>query len=136
MTDNLNVLIVDDSADLRELISMVIERHPGRWRVVGTAAEGQQAVERARTSQPDLVLLDIAMPVMDGMQALPLIREACPAAVVVMLSGYPFAVAGQGALSAGAHGYLEKSDLVKSLVPRIELILDGVSHAGSEDRVS
>jgi CheY-like chemotaxis protein len=128
MTENVNVLVVDDSADLRELISMVIER--GGWQVVATAAEGQQAIDRARHSQPDLVLLDIAMPVMDGMQALPLIREACPGAVVVMLSGYPFAVAGQGALNAGAHGYLEKSDLVRSLIPRIERILDSAPTKG------
>lgn len=127
MTDNVNVLVVDDSADLRELISMVIERHPGGWQVVATAGEGEQAVVEARNAQPDLVLLDIAMPVMDGMQALPLIREACPEAVVVMLSGYPFATAGEGALSAGAHGYLEKSDLVRSLVPRLQRILDTVS---------
>ena len=124
MTDNLNVLVVDDSADLRALSSMVIARHPGGWHVVATAAEGQQAVDEARASQPDLVLLDIAMPVMDGMQALPLIREAAPEAVVVMLSGYPFATAGQGALNAGADGYLEKSDLVKTLIPRIEVILE------------
>ena len=129
MTDNVNVLVVDDSADLRELISMVIERHPGGWHVVATAAEGRQAVDQARNSQPDLVLLDIAMPVMDGMQALPLIREACPEAVVVMLSGYPFATAGQGALNAGAHGYLEKADLVRSLVPRLQSILDTVSES-------
>ena len=124
MTNDLNVLVVDDSADLRNLISLVIDRHPGGWQVVATAAEGQEAIEVARTSQPDLVLLDIAMPVMDGMQALPLIREAAPAAVVVMLSGYPFATAGQGALDAGADGYLEKSDLVKSLIPRLEHILE------------
>ena len=123
MTSELNVMVVDDSTDLRDLISMVIDRSPG-WHVVATAADGQQAVEAARDNQPDLVLLDIAMPVMDGMQALPLIREAAPEAVVVMLSGYPFATAGQGAISAGAHGYLEKSDLVKSLVPRLELIVD------------
>lgn len=123
MTEGVNVLVVDDSADLRELISMVIERHPGGWQVVATAAEGQEAIEEARVRQPDLVLLDIAMPVMDGMQALPLIREAAPRAVVVMISGYPFATAGQGALDAGAHGYLEKSDLVRSLIPRLEHIL-------------
>jgi CheY-like chemotaxis protein len=123
MTANFNVLVVDDSPDLRELISMVIERHPAGWRVVATAAEGQAAVHEAKSTQPDLVLLDIAMPVMDGMQALPLIREAAPEAVVVMLSGYPFATAGQGALDAGADGYLEKSDLVRSLVPRLEKIL-------------
>ena len=129
MTENVNVLVVDDSADLRELISMVIEL--GGWQVVATAEEGREAVEQARVSQPDLVLLDIAMPVMDGMQALPLIREACPGAVVVMLSGYPFAVAGQGALNAGAHGYLEKSDLVRSLIPRIERILETSSNGHS-----
>src|SRR3989337_2186636 len=105
MTDDLTVLVVDDSADLRALITMVIQRHPGGWQVVATAAEGEEAVRMARTHQPDLVLLDIAMPVMDGMQALPLIREAATDAVVVMLSGYPFATAGQGALDAGANGY-------------------------------
>ncbi len=127
MTAGLSVLIVDDSEDLRELISMVLERHPEGWRVVATAAEGRAAVDQARTSQPDLVLLDIAMPVMDGMQALPLIRDVAPEATVVMLSGYPFSTAGQGALDAGAHGYLEKSDLVKGLIPRLERIMDGTS---------
>ena len=124
MSENLSVLIVDDSEDLRELLSMVIERHPRGWRVVATAAQGEQGVQEARANQPDLVLLDIAMPVMDGMQALPLIREAAPQAVVVMLSGYPFSTAGQGALNAGAHGYLEKSDLVRGLIPRLEKIIE------------
>lgn len=123
MTDNLNVLVVDDSADLRDLISMVIERHPGGWHVIATAADGREAIDEARASRPDLVLLDIAMPVMDGMQALPHIRDAAPEALVVMLSGYPFATAGQGALDAGANGYLEKSDLVKGLIPRLEQII-------------
>jgi CheY-like chemotaxis protein len=127
MSDGLSVLVVDDSEDLRELISMVLERHPQGWRVVATAAEGQSAVDQARSSQPDLVLLDIAMPVMDGMEALPLIREAAPAATVVMLSGYPFSTAGEGALNAGAHGYLEKSDLVRGLIPRLERIIEGSS---------
>ena len=123
MTDNLSVMVVDDSADLRDLISMVIERHHGGWRVVATAAEGRQAIAEARSTQPDLVLLDIAMPVMDGLQALPHIREVAPEAVVVMLSGYPFATAGEGALHAGADGYLEKSNLVHGLIPRLEQIM-------------
>jgi YesN/AraC family two-component response regulator len=127
VSEEINVLIVDDSEDLRELLSMVIERHPAGWRVVATAAEGRQGIEEARSSQPDLVLLDIAMPVMDGMQALPHIREAAPEAVVVMLSGYPFSTAGQGALDAGAHGYLEKSDLVQGLLPRLERIIDSAT---------
>jgi YesN/AraC family two-component response regulator len=129
VTDNLSVLVVDDSEDLRDLLTMVIERHPLGWRVVATAAEGKQAIQEARTCQPDLVLLDIAMPVMDGMQALPHIKEAAPQAVVVMLSGYPFSTAGQGALNAGAHGYLEKSDLVKGLIPRLERIIESTPPA-------
>jgi CheY-like chemotaxis protein len=134
MTDNLSVLVVDDSDDLRELISMVIERHPRGWHVVATAAEGEQAVAEARSSQPDLVLLDIAMPVMDGLQALPLIRQAAPDARVVMLSGYPYETAGPGALDAGAHGYLEKSDLVHNLIPRLETILEQVTRDEAADR--
>jgi DNA-binding NarL/FixJ family response regulator len=121
----LSVLVVDDSPDLRELITMVIQRHPDKWHVVATAEQGREAVDEARAAQPDLVLLDIAMPVMDGMEALPLIREVAPEAVVVMLSGYPFATAGAGAIEAGAHGYLEKSNLVRGLLPRLERILGG-----------
>ncbi len=133
MTDDLHVMVVDDSEDLRLLIGLVIDRSPG-WRVVATATEGRQAVDVARDSQPDVVLLDIAMPVMDGMQALPLIREAAPEAVVVMLSGYPFATAGRGALNAGAHGYLEKADLVNTLVPRLRLILEQTGTNGHRPR--
>lgn len=133
MTDNLNVLLVDDSTDLRDLIAVVIQHHSSGWKVVATAADGKEAIALARTSQPDLVLLDIAMPVMDGMQALPLIREACPSAVVVMLSGYPFDTAAQGALDAGAHGYLEKTNLVRTLIPRIERILDATAARRAAD---
>jgi len=130
VTDNVSVLVVDDSEDLRELLTLVIERDPRGWEVVGTATEGREAVDRAQRTQPDLVLLDIAMPVMDGLQALPLIREVAPQAVVVMLSGYPFDTAGQGAIDAGAHGYLEKSNLVRGLVPRLVEIIEGAGPRG------
>jgi YesN/AraC family two-component response regulator len=122
----MRVLIVDDSADLRMLLSRVIEKRSTGWQVVAQAVDGRDAVDAASSHDVDLVLLDIAMPVMDGMEALPLIREAAPDAVVVMLSGFPFAVAGQGALDAGADGYLEKTDLVKELVPRLEKIISSV----------
>ena len=125
-TTSISVVLVDDSEDLLFLVRGALERG-GQFRVVAEAGDGEQGVAAARAAQPDLVLLDIAMPVMDGMQALPLIREVAPAATVVMLSGYPFSTAGQGALDAGAHGYLEKSDLVHGLIPRLERIIEGSS---------
>ncbi len=120
MSEGRSVLVVDDSEDLRELIVMVIRRRRQSWQVVGTAAEGEEAIARARETQPDVVLLDIAMPVMDGLEALPHIKEVAPDAKVIMLSGYPFAVAGQGALDAGADGYLEKANLVRELIPSLD----------------
>ncbi len=52
MSAGLNVLVVDDSPDLRELITMVIQRHPDKWRVVATAEQGREAVDEARTASP------------------------------------------------------------------------------------
>lgn len=121
-----SVLVVDDSEDLRELLTMLIDFHGPQWQVVGTASHGREAVTVAVETQPDLVLLDVAMPVMDGMQALPLIREAVPEAVVVMLSGYPVATAGPPALRAGAHGYVEKANLFETLIPQLDVIIEAV----------
>lgn len=118
----LEVLIVDDSEDLRDLICMVIGRNAG-WHVVGTAGNGAEAIAAAKELHPDVVLLDMAMPVMDGLQALPLIRVEAPDAVVVVLSGYPAGVAARQALAAGAAAYLEKADVVGNLVPQLETLL-------------
>lgn len=124
--DVVDVIIVDDSADLRDLIGTVLRTVGTGFRVVGEAGDGEEAVALARRTRPGLVLLDIAMPVMDGIQALPHIREAAPEAVVVMLSGFGASTAGKAARDAGAHGYLEKEDLARTLVPRVRRIIDTV----------
>ena len=120
--EGLTVLVVDDSADIRDLLSIVLTGKSVGWRVVGEAGNGEEAVARAKETQPALVLLDIAMPVMDGMQALPLILEVAPDATIVLLSGFSYATAAEAARKAGAHGYVEKQDLVLTLVPRLRSI--------------
>lgn len=120
---DIDVLVVDDSPDLRELIEMVLDSSGLGWRVVATAAEGRSAIQEAQVHQPDLVLLDNAMPIMDGMAALPMIREVAPEATVVMLSAFPSSTAEQSALEAGAHGYIEKSGLVPELVKSLVAIM-------------
>lgn len=123
----ITVVVVDDSEDLLALVREALE-HTGRFEVVAEAADGEQGVAAVGDSQPDLVLLDIAMPVMDGLQALPLIRDRCPDAVIVMLSamgdvsGMP-----QRALSMGAHGYIHKDGRIQALPEQLSMIVRGVN---------
>ena len=102
------VVLVDDSGDLRALYRFKIE-HTEDFEVVAEAADGLDGVAAAQATQPDVVLLDIAMPVMDGLEALPLIVKGCPATAVVMLTGHG-ASSGlpQLAASLGAAGYILK----------------------------
>ncbi len=96
----LGVLVVDDTPDLRDLLRMALERR-GEFHVVAEASNGREGIELARAHQPDLVLLDISMPVMDGLEALPQIRAACPRAAVVMLSGFGATEMTERALARG-----------------------------------
>lgn len=125
-TQGVRVLVVDDAPDVRRLVQIVIERHDQDWEVVAVADNGETAIEQARAEQPDLVLLDISMPRMDGLEALPLVRAAAPRAAVVMLTGFADDGMRSAAEAAGAHGYLEKEDLVRTLVPRLETLLADV----------
>lgn len=116
-------LVVDDSEELRALIAMVLRREDD-FDVVGEAADGLAAVNRAKELRPDVVLLDIAMPVLDGLQALPMIRKESPESLVVVLSGFGSdSLAAQKALELGAHGFLNKGDSRGRLVERLRVIL-------------
>jgi DNA-binding NarL/FixJ family response regulator len=116
------VLIVDDAEDIRALLRMKLNREE-RFEVVGEAADGVDAVEMARTLQPHLVLLDMAMPRMDGLQALPLIREAVPNVRVIVLSGFNQSTLEREALAAGADRYIVKGGSMRDLVDEIEKVL-------------
>ncbi|MBV9831556.1 MAG: response regulator [Marmoricola sp.] len=121
--DPVRVVVVDDSEDLRGLIRRLLDREDD-FTVVGEAADGQAGVDTTDAQQPDVVLLDIAMPVLDGLQALPLIRKKSPASVVVVLSGFGTdSRAAQKALELGAHGFLNKGDTQGKLVERLRVIL-------------
>src|SRR5437588_9900394 len=82
------VLLVDDLSDIRLVMRLLLEAD-GRAEVVGEAADGAEAVRLAEELHPDAVILDLRMPGMDGVQALPLIRDASPSTVVVALSAMP-----------------------------------------------
>ena len=101
------VLLVDDEPILRSLLALVLRRTE-RYEVVGEAGDGLEALTLASEHSPDLVLLDLSMPRMDGLEALPHLRRMLPDAHVIVLSGFTAAGATDAAHRAGAHAYLEK----------------------------
>lgn len=108
------VLIADDVIDLRVLLRMALEL-AGDFEVVAEAADGAQAITQAEAHQPDLVLLDLSMPVLDGLEALPRIRAVAPDAHVVVLSGFEASKMRDRVLEGGAVAYLEKGDIMATV---------------------
>jgi PAS domain S-box-containing protein len=113
------VLVVDDAEDIRMLLRLRVEARNGLT-VVGEAADGVAAVELASELKPDLVLLDLAMPRMDGLEALPLIRAAVPDVRVVVLSGFNQSTLANKALEAGADHYVVKGGSMRELLDLAE----------------
>ncbi len=122
------VVLVDDAEEIRVVFRLALDREAD-FEIVAEAADGEEAVEAVRTHQPDLVLLDIAMPTMDGLQALRVIREESPGAVVIMLSGFSETVAAVSAVELGAHGYIRKGGRIPELLAHIRDVLEHRSHA-------
>ena len=99
-------VVVDDNGSVRLLMRSILEQLG--IQVVAMATDGKSGLEAAKQFQPTLVCLDVEMPVMSGMDALPLVVEACPATKVVMVTGYPDKKFVEQAAKGGAKGYLLK----------------------------
>jgi DNA-binding NarL/FixJ family response regulator len=102
----LRILVCDDSAHIRELVRLVLEMEGHS--VVGEAENGRRAIEEAERHQPDVVLLDLSMPIMDGLEALPEIRRVAPETRIVVLSGFDNPSLVARALELGAESYVTK----------------------------
>ena len=113
------------------MIRLVLETS-GRFEVVGEAEDGREALDRVQGTSPDLILLDISMPIMGGLEALPLLIDVSPSSRVVMLSGFEAGRLGPEALELGAAAYIEKgikpSDLIRQL---LEVLQEGSSGTGT-----
>lgn len=115
------VLLADDTPDIRALLRLVLSRQED-FEVVAEAADGSEAVDMARLHRPDVVLLDLAMPVMDGLEAIPGVRAAVPDCKIVVLSGFNADQMEAEALGAGADAYLEKGTPPLTLVTELRRI--------------
>jgi len=125
--DTVRIILADDHAVLRDGVRMVLESQAG-FKVVGTADNGADAVELASDLQPDIAVLDVAMPNMNGLEATREIKERCPTTAVVILSMYDNEEYLREALRAGASAYVLKRAAAKELVSAIQTVRQGQSY--------
>jgi len=116
---DLSILIAEDHASIRRSIRLLLESHPG-WSVVAEAANGREAIDEARRLNPDVVVLDVSMPEVDGLQATREIMLADPSAQVLILTIHDSDVVAAQARLAGARRVLSKADASRTLVAAIE----------------
>jgi DNA-binding NarL/FixJ family response regulator len=112
------ILICDDNQALRELLREIIGNGLG-MQVVGEAADGNEVIVEAARLQPDVVLLDLAMPNLSGLDALPEVHRVAPNAQIIVFSGFASAAVADDVIALGATSYLEKGASPETIVATI-----------------
>jgi len=121
---SIRVLVVDDYQSWRDYICSLLHTK-AEFRVVAELADGLEAVQRAKELQPDLILLDIGLPALDGLEVAERIRQVAPAVKIIFLTLHSDTDVVRAALSAGAQGYVLKTDAVRELFTAVETVLGG-----------
>jgi DNA-binding NarL/FixJ family response regulator len=124
--DALDVLIVDDAEDFRELLRLSLAGN-ARVNIVGEATNGEEALTEAAARHTDVVILDLSMPVMDGLEAAPLITQANPEVKIVVLSAFRASDMATKAFAAGADAYVEKSAILGEMESTTFAVVDGTA---------
>ena len=127
----IRVLAVDDHLLLRKGIAAVIEEEDDLT-LVGEAATGKEAIERFRVLRPDVTLMDLQLPDMNGIEVINAIRDEFPTACIVVLTTYRGDIQALRAFQAGASGYLLKSMIRKELLETIRIVHSGRRHVPPE----
>jgi DNA-binding NarL/FixJ family response regulator len=119
----MRILVADDHDVVRRGLKSILQPHPG-WEVCGEAHNGRQAVAQAEKLKPDVVVMDISMPDMNGLEAARRIRKSLPKTEVVILSVHYTDTLVREIVDAGAKGYILKSDADRDLVIAVEAVLN------------
>src|SRR5882724_9417982 len=117
----LRILVADDHEIVRRGIVSLLKSHPG-WDVCGEAADGRQALSKAKELRPDIVILDIGMPNLNGLEAARQLHRENPGSRVLILTITDADEVVRAVLDAGARGFVLKSDAVRDLVAAVEAI--------------
>ena len=123
MSDPIRVFLCDDVPELRTLLRFALEEDSD-VRVVGEAGDATTGIERVSELQPDVLLLDLSMPGLDGLEAIPLLKDAAPGVGIIVFSGFAADRMRAPALALGADRYLEKGeplDVIRDAVREVAL---------------
>ena len=118
-----SILIVDDSFVMRKALRQTLEMQNG-WEVCGEAVNGREGIEKAKELKPDVIVLDLSMPVMNGLEATRELKSLLPSIPVLMFTNFDTPHVKQAALSAGVRAVVSKSESVAVLVSSLQGLLD------------
>jgi DNA-binding NarL/FixJ family response regulator len=127
---SIRVLIVDDFEPWRRSVCSIL-RGNGEFQVVGEAADGWEAVQKAQTLKPDLIVLDLGLPKLNGLEAANRIHQVAHGAKIIFLTQMSDKETVQAALTNGAQGYVLKEDAGSELLPAIKSVLGGEKFVSS-----
>jgi DNA-binding NarL/FixJ family response regulator len=119
----IRVFLCDDVLELRLLLRLGLEDDDVE--IVGEAGDGAEAVELVPALAPDVILLDLSMPVMDGLEAIPLLLERAPATKIIVVSGFAEGPASERALELGAHRYVSKTAEISEIRQVVQEVVTG-----------
>ncbi len=116
------ILITDDYTDWRRQVRIVLQARP-EWQVIYEASDGLEAVGKARDLKPDIILLDIGLPKLNGIEAARQMRQVSPSSKIIFLSQNNNLDIVRAALGTGALGYVRKIDARRELLPAVDAVL-------------
>ena len=123
-TSIVRTLLVDDYLPWRHFVSSILQRRP-QLQIVGECSDGLKAVQRARESEPDLILMDIGIPTLNGMEAARHILEFLPEVKILFVTENRSAEVAEHALRTGGQGYVIKSNAASELLSAVDAVLQG-----------
>ena len=115
------ILVVDDHPIVRQGLKTLLEGHLG-WQVIGEASDGAEALDKAKELSPDVMVLDVTMPRMNGLEACRLLRRQSPELEILFVTQHDSPQMMREALEAGARGYVVKSNAARDLLAAVEAV--------------